>query len=99
MNFYKAFLALTLIPALVTGCSSHGRNTSAEITNYLVGEGYRYKGDVCQIVGESSLTADLLDDSYDLVACPADITLVGNIAGAKELRNVQGYRIFSVPHQ
>lgn len=99
MDTPKKNVSLALIAILLSGCVPNDPVASPEVTVELLGEGYRYKGDVCRIVGESPLTSDLLDDSYDLVGCPDDIALEGNMDGVQELRHIQGYRIFSVPQR
>lgn len=81
--------------ALLAGCM--GQEAEAELP--MLSEGYRYESDVCHLVTESPLTLQYLDDRADLVACPKDITLIGNIDGAEMVFETEAYRVFSVPRE
>ncbi|MEM6372148.1 MAG: hypothetical protein AAF727_05135 [Pseudomonadota bacterium] len=57
-------------------------------------------GDVCVVVGENALTANLLDDSATLIACPKHET--GAIAdrvdaGARVVAHARHWSLLSVP--
>lgn len=95
---------LSLMAVAVSGCDATevADDAAADVsplTESFLAEGYRYESDACHMVGESALTLEYLDHTADLVACPEDITLVGNIDGAKEVAQMQGYRLFSVPRE
>ncbi len=62
--------------------------------------GYRDKADQCVRVGENEFTNQFLDDSADLVGCPADYEGIGIFqteTGAVQVGQAQGYVLFSVP--
>jgi hypothetical protein len=66
------------------------------------GDGYRFKGDACRRLGEDAFTNQFLDDSADLVGCPADLENLGVFvidSGAQEVARRDGYVIFSVPRR
>ena len=61
---------------------------------------YRAKGDACFLVGESPDTAEYLDHTADLVACPTDYEGIGVFVtetGGEEVATVGQYTLFSVP--
>lgn len=65
------------------------------------GNGYRAEGDQCRRVGENDFTNQFLDDSADLVGCPADYEGLGVFVadtGGVQVGAVPGYVLFSVPH-
>lgn len=88
-------LAMTL-PALAACDAATSPSADALV---LSDAGYRYASDACHLAGESALTAAYLDDSADLVACPKDITLIGNIEGAQEVLVTETHRLFSIPRR
>jgi len=62
--------------------------------------GYRQMGDQCVRVGENNMTNQYMDDSADLVGCPADYEGLGVFqteTGAVQVGAAQGYILFSVP--
>ena len=64
------------------------------------GTGYRAEGDQCRRIGESAFTNQFLDDSADLVGCPADMENLGVFAldtGGVEVARAGGYVLYSVP--
>lgn len=108
MKFTITFISTVVASLLLVGCGNKQPVESQKskvkteakqesIKFLLVADGYRYESDVCHRVGESELTSKYLDDNTDLVACPEDITLVGNMDGAKEVLQIDGYRLFTVP--
>ena len=74
----------------------------APYTPPLFGDGYRADGDQCRRVAEDSFTNQFLDDSSDLVACPADMENLGVFAldtGATEVARTGGYVLYTVPRR
>ena len=68
---------------------------------YLV-RGWRQAEDVCRIAGETALTAEFLDDSADLVACPAghaDSLAVQTMDGARVMGQVLDHILLSIPRR
>lgn len=57
--------------------------------------GYRTMGDACRMAGESDVTAPLLDDAADLVACPIGTPL--NEPSALPMLENSGYQLYVVP--
>ncbi len=63
---------------------------------------YRAKGDQCFLVGESDATAEYLDHTADLVACPSDYEGLGVFVtetGATQVAIVGQYSLFSVSRE
>lgn len=64
----------------------------------IMSEGYPYSGGPCRLLGETFATSELLDDSADLLGCPADamqdprVSSVGRVVGQYE-----GVVLVSVP--
>lgn len=60
--------------------------------------GWRGENDACKLIGESALTGDFLDDSADLVGCPAGAqsSLPRNRRGILPLGEMLGFDLFSV---
>ena len=85
-----------VIFALLVSCAPEPAPTALP----LFGEGYRFKGDACQRVGEDAFTNQFLDDSADLVACPEDLENLGVFVidfSAVEVAHRDGYVLYSVP--
>lgn len=64
------------------------------------GDGYRAEGDQCRRVGEDDYTNQFLDDSSDLVGCPADYEGLGVFVGetgAFQVAESGGFILYSVP--
>lgn len=63
--------------------------------------GWPGPADTCQLIGETALTGEFLDDSADLVGCPPDAPLPDGLHRLRPswLGEVVGWRLFSVPHQ
>lgn len=64
------------------------------------GTGYRAEGDQCRRVGESEFTNQFLDDSADLVGCPADMENLGVFVtetGGVLVGQSGGTNLYSVP--
>ena len=65
------------------------------------GDGFPNAGDPCRRIGESTATADFLDDSAILVGCPGDTTAAPAAAiiaaGGKAVGSVDGVTLISVP--
>ncbi|THD81603.1 hypothetical protein E7811_16510 [Aliigemmobacter aestuarii] len=62
--------------------------------------GYRAEADPCRRVGEDAFTNQFLDDSADLVACPAGMENMGVFVtetGAVQVAEAAGFVLFSVP--
>lgn len=105
--------ALFLAPLALAACSTAAINPASEPATDtpgfylpegaelpLFGLGYRANGDQCRNVGENEYTVELLDDSADLVACPADMENLGLFAaetGGIEVGRGGGYVLYSVP--
>lgn len=71
-----------------------------ETTLPLFGTGYRFEGDVCLRVGEDADTNQYLDDSADLVACPANPEISDDFVadtGAIEVGQRDSFVLYSVP--
>lgn len=65
----------------------------------VVGDGYPDPGAPCRRIGETAATVDYLDDSADLVGCPAGETAAIAILGGRKLTEVDGIVLFSVPRR
>jgi hypothetical protein len=64
------------------------------------GDGYRAEGDQCRRVGENRYTNQFLDDSADLVGCPADyegLNMFVADSWAVKVAEQDGYILYSVP--
>ena len=64
------------------------------------GDGYRAEGDQCRRIGEDAYTNQFLDDSADLVGCPADYEGLGVFVAdtwAVPVAERDGYILYSVP--
>ena len=66
------------------------------------GPGYRAEGDQCRRVGETAFTNQFLDDSADLVGCPADMENLGVFVldtGGVLVAQVGEVNLYSVPRR
>ncbi len=76
--------------------------TTAPSTLPFFGDGYRFTGDACRRIGEDAYTNQFLDDSADLVGCPADLENLGVFVidfNAQEVARRDGYVLYSVPRR
>ena len=92
--------AVFILPLVVSACTV-GPVTPPDALPFF-GNGYRFDGDACRKLGESSATQDYLDDAADLVGCPDDLENLGVFVidtGAREVVRRDGYVIFSVPRR
>ena len=65
----------------------------------VVGDGYPAAGAPCRRIGETAATVDYLDDSADLVGCPASDQAAIAAIGGKSLGQVDGVALISVPRR
>ena len=65
----------------------------------VVGDGYPAAGAPCRRIGETAATVDYLDDSADLVGCPASDQAAIAALGGKSLGQVDGVALISVPRR
>lgn len=87
---------LLAMPMVLVACEPTP-STTVELP--LFGDGYRAEGDQCRRVGENAYTNQYLDDSSDLVACPADYEGLGVFlteTGATEVDRVGDYILYTV---
>jgi hypothetical protein len=85
---------------MITACAPEPAPLTGSLP--LFGDGYRFKGDACQRVGEDSTTNAFLDDAADLVACPQDLENLGVFVtdtGAQEVARRDSYVLYSVPRR
>lgn len=62
--------------------------------------GYRATDDPCRRAGETALTADLLDHTRDLVACPKGDASIDDLLermGAAQVGGTESFTLLSVP--
>lgn len=65
----------------------------------VVGDGYPAAGAPCRRIGETAATVDYLDDSADLVGCPASDQAAIAALGGKPLGQLDGVALISVPRR
>lgn len=65
----------------------------------IVGHGYPAAGAPCRRIGETAATVDYLDDSADLVGCPASDQAAIAALGGKSVGQVDGVALISVPRR
>lgn len=65
----------------------------------IFGDGYPQAGDLCFRAGETAVTADYLDHTADLIACPPDTypDSAAFEAGGTRLTEIDGWQLFSIP--
>ncbi|QFT57442.1 hypothetical protein FIU94_01285 [Sulfitobacter sp. THAF37] len=91
-----------MLPAilLISACESAPVPAGTDLPFF--GNGYRFDGDACRRVGEDAYTNQFLDDTADLVGCPADLENLGVFVidtGAREVARRDGYVLYSVPRR
>ena len=114
VRFYR-ILAVCFLAGVACGCNDGSGPPSEQVTGTLgsvtapawpkslraIDQGYPAKGDPCRRVGETPATAEFLDDTGALVACPggSDAAVVQAItaAGGKVVAQVSGFSLISVP--
>ncbi|MEP1613639.1 MAG: hypothetical protein ABJL72_17185 [Roseobacter sp.] len=90
------FIAL---PFCLTACSSAVITPQPSTLPFLDAP-YPAAGDLCRRLGESPKTADYLDHTADLIACPSDMPNLSDFidqSGAERAFEQDGYVILSVP--
>ena len=90
----RALLPLPLLAACVTVAPDPAPDLP------FFGTGYRAEGDPCRRVGESAFTNQFLDDSSDLVGCPAGMENLGVFVTETDavlVAQVGGTNLYSVP--
>ncbi len=65
----------------------------------IVGDGYPAAGAACRRVGETAATVEYLDDSADLVGCPASDQAAIAALGGTLVGQVDGVALISVPRR
>ena len=65
----------------------------------VVGDGYPTAGAPCRRIGETAATVDYLDDSADLVGCPASDQPAIAALGGTSVGQVDGVALISVPRR
>ncbi len=65
----------------------------------VVGDGYPAAGASCRRIGETAATVDYLDDSADLVGCPASDQAAIAALGGTSVGQVDGVALISVPRR
>ncbi|APE42708.1 hypothetical protein BOO69_04165 [Sulfitobacter alexandrii] len=91
-----------ILPAvlLISACETAVGPAGTDLPFF--GNGYRFDGDACRRVGEDAFTNPFLDDSADLVGCPADLENLGVFVldtGAEEVARRDGFVLYSVPRR
>jgi len=90
-----------LIPLAVLACAPAPEYTSPEDEALVGVRAYPSEGDVCQVIGESEETAELLDDTYLLIGCPAAARAALNARkseGAAVLDQIGTWVLLAVPN-
>lgn len=96
----RILVPLALLLSLAACATSPQPEVPADTLPFF-GEGYRYAGDPCRLIGENEMTVNWLDDAADLVGCP-----VGDVArsfaastGARQIEVVGSTLVMSVPRR
>lgn len=95
MRTLPSVLALIIVTAV-------SLSARADSQLSVFGDGYPEDGDACKRVGENEATNKYLDDSRDLVACPAGDPLIDKLVttrGAEKLETIGGQLLLSVPSE
>lgn len=85
---------------LLSACASAPTSTRPAFPDGLkvMSEGYPYPGGPCRLLGETFATSELLDDSADLLGCPADAMTDPKVAGlGRVVGQFEGVVLVSVP--
>ena len=92
--------AVLLLP-LIAGCAPMTAPSQQPELPFF-GTGYRADGDPCRRVGENEFTGQFLDNSADLVGCPADMENLGVFVtetGGVLVAQVGDINLYSVPRR
>lgn len=99
-------MAAAAVGGLVSGCvedigTSQSPSGLGPSQLALFGNGYPNPGDPCRRAGESAYTNQFLDDAADLVACPpgTDPGLFAYTTGGRQVAQVEGWHLFSIPRR
>ena len=89
---------------LVAGCMETvpGVAVSEPDPDLVFVRGYRSRNDACKLTGESTFTADLLDDAADLVTCPTGHPAATSLIAATNatvVTQTNSFTLFSVPRR
>ena len=96
MKTVPALLATALI---LSACDTATPDLATSTLPFF-GDGYRAEGDQCRRIGEDAFTNQFLDDSADLVGCPAGYEGLGVFiteTGAVQVAEQDGYILYSIP--
>lgn len=91
----------TLATLLLTACrpAAPGAPRAGLETTLPLMVGHRDADDICRRVGEDAYTNRFLDDTADLVACPAGVAGPSGRDSAARVATKDGWVLFSVPRR
>jgi len=95
----KSVPALFTAALILSACDTATPDIATSTLPFF-GAGYRVEGDQCRRIGEDAYTNQFLDDSADLVGCPADYEGLGVFVtetGAVQVAEQDGYTLYSIP--